>query len=546
MDANLVALNMCGAIALLLFGLSQIKAAVYQLFGAKLRHLLAASTRTGVRALVSGFGATIALQSSTATAILVASFAQRRMLSSRAGLIVMLGANMGTAVTAWIVSFHLSWISPLAIFVGYVLSRNKISSRSELGNVFFGIGLLLLALHLLDSASEPMRDSAALAEFLMLLEDVPIVALGFSALIAFLSTSSLAAVMMIGSIVASGQLGADLVIFLVLGANIGGALPPVLATINDAPHARRLALGNLFIRTMGAILVISFVKFAPITLGQSLSGLAKVPVNAHLIFNLIVGCLAWPCCGVIASLFKWLVPNLRSENQEEASHLADDALSNPVVALASATREVLKVGDLIERMLQKSLEAFQGNATDALENISELEARIDQIQQSVKAYVSRLSNSQLNAHERKRAVAILNYVINLGHIADIIEKGLTPLLERRCEESLTFSRDGYDELLMLFSLTLDNLEAAQAVFSTEDFDLARLMIETKVEVRRMEKSSEQSHLGRLRDGRRDSLETSSLHLNILRDLKRINAHFTSAAHPILEDFGVLTESRLIS
>jgi phosphate:Na+ symporter len=219
-------------------------------------------------------------------------------------------------------------------------------------------------------------------------------------------------------------------------------------------------------------------------------------------------------------------------------------LSTPVVALASATREVLGVGDLIERMLLRASDAFEHNDMSKLAEIPALEKRVDLLQQEVKVYLSKLGRGGLSDENARRSIVIIDYAINLEHMGDIIEKGLLEQVGKKVSLGLKFSEDGYRELRKLFDLTIDNLRVAQTIFVTRDFNLARQMMEVKVEVRRMEKQSAERHLERLRDGRADSLQTSSLHLDMLRDLKRINAHIVSVAHPILDESGLLIESRL--
>jgi phosphate:Na+ symporter len=195
-------------------------------------------------------------------------------------------------------------------------------------------------------------------------------------------------------------------------------------------------------------------------------------------------------------------------------------------------------------MLQRAADAFERNNMSKLTEIASLEQRVDSLQQEVKIYLSKLGRGGLSEEDGRRSIVIIDYAINLEHIGDIIEKGLLPQVAKKVSLGLKFSEDGYAELSKLFHLTLENLRIAQTIFVTRDFNLARQLMEVKVEVRRMEKQSSERHLERLRDGRADSLQTSSLHLDMLRDLKRINAHIVSVAHPILDESGLLIESRL--
>jgi phosphate:Na+ symporter len=543
MQSTIVIVNLLGAVALLLYGLAQVKDGVTRAFGARLRTGLARGTRSGLRSFLSGLFATIALQSSTATALTVASFVERDLIRPRKAQIVLLGANVGTAITAWIVATGIEWLSPLIILIGLVLHRSRAIPRQAAGTALIGVGLMLLSLHLLGLATEPMRQSPALAAFIGMLDNAWPVAMILAAGLAFVSSSSLAVVVLILSLAASASLSSGLVIALILGANFGGALPPVMATLSGSASARRLTLGNLIVRGLGCAIALPLAGYGADLL-QSLSlAPQKLPVDAHLLFNIALALVAWPFVGLLSKLMDRLVP-ADPEVQAGPVFLDPQALSTPVAALANAAREVLAVGDTIERMLIRAENAFKRNDLTPLAEIALLETQVDSRQQAVKLYLSKLGGDGLDGDNARRSIAILDYVINLEHIGDIVEKGICEQVRKKVTHGLSFSDDGYEELKSFFDLTIDNLRTAQTVFQTGDYQLARQLMEIKVEVRRIEKRSAERHLERLRTGRPESLRTSSLHLDMLRDLKRINAHIVAVAHPILDESGVLIESRL--
>jgi phosphate:Na+ symporter len=542
-QSTLVVINILGAVALLLFGLGQVKEGVTRAFGVRLRTGLANSTRSGLHSLLSGLFATIALQSSTATVLMTSSFAERGLINPRMAQTVLLGANIGTAVTAWLVAAGTEVFAPLLLLAGVVLMRNGSAARKGLGSAFIGIGLMLLSLQLLGYATEPMRRSPALAAFLNLLDSTWLVALIFSAALAFVSSSSLAIVILVLSLASSGIASHGLTVVLILGANLGGAIPPVVATLASPPEARRITRGNLLVRAVGCALALPLAGVAADLLQMLPASVEKLAVDAHLAFNLLLAVLAWPFCGMVSDLMTRLIPS-EPEKDSGPQFLDPQELGDPVRALANATREVLGVGDQIERMLIRAENAFKRDDAAPLKEIATIEARVDRLQQDVKLYVSKLGQRGLDDENSRRSIAIIDYAINLEHIGDIIEKGLCDQLAKKIGKRLKFSDDGYQELADLFDLTIDNLRTAQIVFVTGDFNLARRLMEMKVYVRRLEKRSAERHLERLRDGRLESLQTSSLHLDMLRDLKRINAHIVSVAHPILDESGLLIESRL--
>lgn len=543
MESTIVMINLFGAVALLLFGLAQVKDGVTRAFGSRLRKGLALGTGGSLRAFVSGFLATIALQSSTATALMTASFVEKNLIRSRMAQIVLLGANVGTAVTAWIVATGIEWVAPLVILAGVILYKGRSTFRQGAGAALVGIGLMLLSLHLLSQATEPMRQSEALAAFLTLLDGAWPVALAFSTALAFVSSSSLAVVVLILSLATTGIVSPGLTVVLVLGANLGGAIPPVIATLRSPAPARRVTIGNLLVRAAGCLVVLPFADMAADALLRLPLPLAKLPVDAHLAFNVAVALFFWPLSPLLARGMERLVPD-EPPGERGPQYLDEAALETPVVALSGATREVLRIGDLIESMLIHTMKAFEENNLDELGKIGVLEKQVDELQQAIKIYLSRLGNRGLSAENGARSIVIIDYAINLEHVGDIIEKGLQEEVRKKVVNGLRFSTDGYSELSGLFNLTIENLRIAQTILVSRDFALAKQLVEVKVAVRHMEKQSSERHLARLRDGRLESLQTSSLHLDMLRDLKRINAHLVSVAYPILDESGLLVESRL--
>ncbi|NTJ42971.1 Na/Pi cotransporter family protein [Agrobacterium larrymoorei] len=543
MESTIVIVNLLGAVALLLFGLAQVKDGVTRAFGVMLRAVLAASTKSGPRSFLSGFFATIALQSSTATALTVASFAERDLIRPRMAQIVLLGANIGTAVTAWIFATGVAWLSPLLILSGIILRKGSSNARQGGGTALVGIGLMLLSLHLLSNATEPMRASPALGAFIGLLDDAWPVALILSATMAFASSSSLAMVVLILSLASAGILSTGLIIVLILGANLGGAIPPVIATLSGPAAARRITLGNLVIRAAGCVIALPLAPHGATALQKLSLSPSMLPVDAHLIFNILLTIVAWPLSGWVSDMMAKLVPE--AARADDGPHFLDkEALDTPVVALANATREVLVVGDTIERMLIRAENAFKHNDLAPLAEITALEKKVDRLQQEVKIYLSQLGRQGLEENDARRSITLIDYAINLEHIGDIVEKGICEQIRKKVLNGFKFSDEGYDELKTLFDMTIENLRSAQSILVTGDFALARRLMEIKVDIRHLEKRSSARHLERLRDGLTQSLQTSSLHLDMLRDLKRINAHIVSVAYPILDESGVLVESRL--
>ncbi|WP_290689609.1 MULTISPECIES: Na/Pi cotransporter family protein [unclassified Haematobacter] len=542
-DPTVQLIDLIGAAALLLLGLRLIKLGVLRAFGATLRQWIARGTRNRVAAAFWGFLATLGLQSSTATAAMTGSFVARDILDPRMAQAVMLGANLGTAVVALILSRDIHWLGSALIAVGVVLSTPSRTGRVQaIGRSLLGLGLMLLALRLLGGVTEPLRHSPTLAVVMASLDNAPIFAVLLAAGLAVLGSSSLAVVFLIMALAGAGTISPALVVCLVAGANLGGAIPAYLAVAGEGVAARRLALSNLLVRAAGAVVATLFAGSIAAVLEPYLSQ-GMLAVGLHVLFNLTLLIVFLPLIAPLGRLMERLLP--QGPGTEGApSYLDDSLLATPGLALAVAAREALRLGDLVGQMLDRSEQSLRSGDEMAVQEVARLEREVDRLHEAIKLYVSRLGQQEMDAVDSHRASEIISYAINLEHVGDIVESGLAEIAAKRIRKRLTLSPEGLDELSRFFAHTRENLRLAQAIFLSRDTDLARQLINGKVMARKIEAGSAERHLARLRAGRVETIETSTIHLDLLRDLKRVNAHLASVAYPILEEIGALGESRL--
>ena len=545
MSEILILVNLLGAAALLLWGLRMVGTGMTRAFGSQLRRGIALASNDRVRAMFAGLGVTLALQSSTATCLMTASFAGRGLMSTAMAQSVMLGANVGTSLIAKLLTFDVAPLSAFLVLAGVIVFRSGEGRRRHLARIAIGLGLMLLALHLLDGASEPIRESARLRRVLHDLDGIWLAGLVVAALLAMMAHSSVASILLILPLAAKGAFGLPFGIALILGANLGSALAPALEAGHDKPAAQRIPLGNLLLRATGCLLVLPWLDASADLLRHLGDDPATRLMNFHIVFNLALAVLFLPLVGPMGRLLTRLRPDeTAAEDPKRPRYLDETALDIPAVAISAATRETLRIGDTVDAMLRLSLDALRSNDSKPLAEIGRSDDVVDALHEAVKLYLSRLPNDDLDAAERVRSSDIMTFAINLEHIGDIIDINLKDLAERKIKNHLSFSPEGFADIDAMFVQTLGKLRLAMSVFVSGDAKLARQLVEDKVELRALERSATEAHLARIRDGRKESIETSALHLDILRDLKRINAHILSVAYPILEQRGELEETRL--
>lgn len=544
MHSTIQLINLLGAGALLLWGLRLIKTGVMRAFGASLRLWIARGTGNRFTAVLSGMMATLALQSSTATAVITASFASSGAIQPRMAQAVMLGANVGTSIAAVILSLDVHWFSSATILLGVtIFSLSKYARGKGIGRAVLGLGLMLLALQLVGSVTGPLRESDVMVAILSGLGDAPAFALILAAVLALVASSSLAIVLFVALLASAGIVEPPLAVTLVAGANLGGAIPPLLAVLHEGTEARRLTLANLVVRAIGAIVLTIFAAPAAGLLQAILPNANALTIAAHIGFNLALLLLFLPLLGPIGKLAALAIPKPATP-EKGANYLDDSVLDTPTIALAAAARETLRVSDIVLAMLSGSLDALRKPGPASRSAASQLDDDVDALNQAIKLYLTRLDQTDLEEDEARRSTQIMSFAINLEHVGDIVESGLYDVAGKMAKRQLKFSPDGLAEIVALYEKTITNMQLSQTVFMTGDPQLARQLVAAKVEVRRLEARSAQEHIQRVRERVPASVETSSLHLDLLRDLKRINAHLASVAYPILETKGELDESRL--
>ncbi|MDP6345202.1 MAG: Na/Pi cotransporter family protein [Alphaproteobacteria bacterium] len=548
MSGTAILINLLGGVALLLWGLRMVRTGVTRSFGGDLQRLLGHSLRNRFTAFAAGLGATVVLQSSTATSLLAASFAGRHLMATAPALAILLGADVGTSLVAQILTFDLSLLSPILLLAGLIIFHSVSGGRRRnIGRICLGLGLILLALRLIVSTSEPLRDSALAQQILASLTDEAVIAVLVGALIAWLSHSSLATVLLIMSLAAGQVIAVGAALALVLGANLGAAAPPIVATLRSGVVARRPPLGNLLFRLVGCLLALPFLAEALPWLALLETDAARQVANFHTAFNLCLAILFLPLIGPMARLTEAVLPEAtEADDVTRPRHLDAAALDTPAVALANVRREVVRMGEVVEQMLSQGFEALRNNDKALAKKVEKADDVVDGFHAAIRQYLTLLSREPLGDQDSRRCADLLMFTTNLEHVGDIIELNVVESARKKTQAQIQFSNEDLAELTALFELVRDSMRICFAVFMSDDITVARQLIERKTLFRRREMAAIEEHQQRLRAAATDGVEASSIFLDVLRDLRRINSHLTSAAYPILDTAGELRPNRLRS
>jgi phosphate:Na+ symporter len=539
-------LNLLAAVALLVWGTHLVRTGILRVFGANLRNVLAHSVANRWTAAVSGVGVTALVQSSTATALIVSSFVGQGLVSLPMALAVMLGADIGTSLMTVVFSFDLSWLSPLFIFAGVVLYMSRESNPiGRFGRILIGLGLMLLALRLVAASTEIMTQSDTVKALLGSISSDLLLEITVGAFLSVLAYSSLAIVLLIATMAASGLVPLEPALGLVLGANLGSGLLGVLTTTKSTVEVRQVPLGNFMFKAMGVLITAPMIALWLRYVRPYVNDPATMVVLFHLSFNVLVAVVFIGATQLVARwVDHWLPKPDRNMVAGRPHHLDPSALETPSLAISCAAREALHQADVVETMITGMLSVIKNNDLKLAQDLRKLDDHVDELYSAIKYYLTKISREALGEEESRRWTDIISFTINMEQIGDIVERILIDIEDKKIRKGRSFSDAGMAEICELHARLIDNLRLGMSVFLNGSVRDAQKLLEEKARFRDLERAYASTHLTRLSGNTMQSIETSSLHIDLISDLKRINSHICSIAYPILDSAGALAPSRL--
>ena len=548
MSGTLILLQLGGYVGLLLWGTHMVTTGVERGFGAELRQWLGRRLSppgrgARLRAVMIGFAVTAVLQSSTATGLMATSFAARGALDLAPALAVMLGANLGSTLITQIFAFDITAVAPVLVLIGVVLFRSSGDGRAKnLGRVGIGLGLMLLALGALGRTLVPVEMAPPLRAVLEALTGEPVLAVLIAGALTWACHSSVAVVLLIASLAASGVIAPAASLALVVGANLGGTLPPLFEAGSGV--ARRLPLGNLLVRAAGCAVVLPFLPAIAAWLAHIEPAPARLIVNFHTAFNLALAVLFLPLTDRLAALLIRFLPDPpRPADPARPIHLEEAALNSASVALANAARETLRMADMFEGMLRGAIEVFRSGDRHRAADISRTERIMDRLGAAIRRYLADIGNEQPldDEDEGARSQEILSAVINLEHAADIIANNLLEFAAKRARRAGGFAPEELDAIAAMHAELVDSLRLGLTVFLRSDAALrdARRLVARKRQLRRQEAEAAALNIRSLQVGAAGSQAVATSvdngdFLRIVRDLRRVHSHIAALAYPVLE------------
>jgi phosphate:Na+ symporter len=542
-----IIIQIAGAAALLIWAVRLVRTGVERGFATPMRKWLRHSTRNRLIAATTGMSAAVLLQSSTAVAVLLSNFVSKGVLTATTGLVILLGADVGSAVVTQLLIVRQPILIPFLLLFGIIVFlRSEGSSARQIGRIMIGLALIFVSLDMIRIATEPMISNPGTQIVMAYLGRDLLTAFVIGAVFAWGIHSSVAAVLLFVTLTGQTVLPISAAAAMILGANLGGGFIAYILTYSAPIVARRMIVGNLFLRGGGASLAVLLITLIPELLINLGTTPARQAINLHLIFNLILAITALPFVGVIMTILSYVMkekPN-KMGDLDTVSALDKNLLDRPQRAIDCAARELLGMGQKVERMLTAVEPLYDQWDSAAAQMIEDQDDSIKQMHLDVKLYLAQLGQIGLDEELSRRSMELASISSSLDTASDAIARIMLDLARRLDNQKLQFSAQGREEIKDFTDRVQSNVQLALNVMMNQNPAEARELVEAKEKVRKVEQKLQRSHIGRLREGLSESIDTSNIHQETLRALKQVNTAFSMVGHPILLKSGDLLKSRL--
>lgn len=533
---NVMLITLVGGVVLLLYGMRLVGEGLQLAAGGRMRHILGSITSNPFKGMLVGAFITAVIQSSSATTVMLVGFASSGLMDLTQTVGVILGADIGTTITVQLIAFQIFDYALLLVVAGYLLiftTKRKIFKY--VGQAILGFGFIFFAMKVMSDTMIPLRQSDVVKALLVSLGDHPILGIIVAAVLSAMLASSAATIGLAITLSLQGLIPLHAAIPVIFGANIGTCATALACSIGAETEARRVATAHIFFKVVGVLVFLPFihpfVRLVEFTAGD----VPRQIANAHTLFNVGLTALFLPFSYLLARVVSNIVPEGKEgEGFFKAKYLDERMLETPALALGQATREALRMADIVSDMFARTIGALSTDDPELIEFIEGKDDQVDTLDREIKHYLTKLSQQSLTDEQSKREFGILAFVNNMEDIGDIVDKNLMELAKKRVSKGLAFSEPGMREIVALHKKVLQNLELAISAFASNDPMLAQQVLERKLEISQTERKFRQAHIQRLHEGYREAIDISEVHMDVLTNLKRINSHITAVAYPILE------------
>ncbi|MFC1674389.1 Na/Pi cotransporter family protein [Candidatus Omnitrophota bacterium] len=522
-----------GGLGLFIYGLKQMSDGLHKASGERMRRILHGLTGGRLKGVLVGTGITSVIQSSSATTVMVVGFVNAGLMTLVQALGVILGAHIGTTITAQLIAFKLTDYALPIIGVGMLLmliGRRK--THKYVGEFLLGFGILFLGLSILTTVVKPLGQYPLFTEIMVSFSRNPLLGVLAAALVTAVVQSSSVTTGMVISLAMANLIDLGAAIPLIFGCNIGTCVTALIASIGVSINAKRAAFAHIIMRVIAVAVFLPFLSPFIRLVSSTSAELPRQIANAHTLFNVIATLLFLPFVRVFAG---WLTRVIKGEEEEEVEYLPKylepHLLNTPPIAIEAAIKEIIRALELTRKMVSLAMESFFKNDPRALEGVTRREEAVDSLREAITKYLVEIMQRELSADESRKIPPLLHAINDVERIGDHAEN-LRDLAEQKIENRMPFSKEAASELEKMYEdvIKMANYSISALGINIQD---AKLVLEQEAVINDLRNSLKDSHTRRLEKGDCNVL-SGVVFLDIISNLEKIGDHLTNVAQAVIE------------
>ncbi|GAB6158392.1 Na/Pi cotransporter family protein [Desulfotomaculum varum] len=532
-----VVLSMIGGMGLLLYGMYVLSDGLQKIAGKRLREALTQLTKNRLVAMGLGTLVTVMFQSSTATTVILVSLTSASIISLRQTLAVILGADIGTTITAQLIALKVTEISLPIVGVGAtIIFFSKRHKYKRIGQVLIGFGLLFLGLKIMSDTMHPLRDDPMFGKLLLQMSDNPLLAMVVAAVFTFLVHSSAATIGIIMLLAMQHMITLESAVYLLFGANVGTAFTAVLSSLGSSRESQRVATAHLLFKVAGVLLFLPFVGALAKVMSSLTSNAGFQVANVHTFFNIAIAVLFAPFISQFARLLEIIVPEKKQPDTDVVPKYLDESLfSTPEVAIGMATKEIMHISDHVSDMTKHIYPLLKSYDPDLAEKMHQKENHIDALATATNKYLTHLLRQPLTKDEFNKTMGLVHIVREYEYIGDVIEKNLMYKAESKYVNNLDFSAEGHKDIITMHNKILELLYIVNTAFATNSCMLAEKAKTLQEDIVDLEFRLRMSHIARMQRGSQETENTSFIHMDVVNAYLRMSEHMKNIAMALTDE-----------
>ncbi|MGL4847392.1 MAG: Na/Pi cotransporter family protein [Clostridium sp.] len=528
-------ITLMGGLGLFIYGMKLMGDGLENAAGEGLKKILEKVTSNPLVAVCVGAAVTAVVQSSSATTVMVVGFVNAGLMNLSQAVGIIMGANIGTTITAQLVAFKLDDIAPLFVFAGTVIIMvAKAKKRKEIGNIVLGFGILFMGMGIMSDAVKPLAASPIFAQILAQVSQHWWIGIIAGAAITAILQSSSATTGILIALAGSGVLDIRMALPILFGCNIGTCITAMIATVGTNRTAHKAALLHLIFNVGGTVIFLPFLgMLGTLVTRMSPGDVERQIANSHTVFNIINTLVMLPLRGWLIVAVNRLVPGDDEIEKVGPKYIDDRLLETPVIAAGQVIKETIRMANKAKHNLEISMDAFVKGDEELIKKVHENEKIINVLEESITSYLVKLSKCELSDKEKGIVASTFHIVNDIERIGDHAQN-LVELASQKMDEDIKYSDEAIGDLVEIYNYTKMALQVSIDSYENRDVEKANSIAPLEERINKAEKTYRDKHIKRLYEGKCNAY-AGAIFLDVISNFERIGDHATNIAESVIEN-----------